>query len=59
MLHGYTLGVGGEVALTRMISARVEFRHYGFGSATYYMPWGAQSISSGNNLLMVGVGAHF
>jgi outer membrane immunogenic protein len=58
-LHGYTLGVGGEVALTRTISARAEFRHYEFGSATYYMPWGTQSISSGNNLLMVGVGAHF
>jgi outer membrane immunogenic protein len=58
-LHGYTLGVGGEVALTRMISARAELRHYDFGSATYYMPTGPLKMSTGNNLLLVGVGARF
>jgi outer membrane immunogenic protein len=58
-LHGYTLGIGGEVALTRNISARAEIRHYDFGAATYYMPSGALKMSTGNNMLLVGVGAHF
>jgi outer membrane immunogenic protein len=58
-LFGDTFGFGGEFSLTRMISARAEFRHYDFGPATYYMPASTQKISSGNNLLMLGVGAHF
>ena len=58
-LHGITYGLGGEVAITRNIDARAELRHYDFGSATYYMPTGAQKLSTGNNFLMVGVGAHF
>jgi outer membrane immunogenic protein len=58
-LHGYTFGFGGEVAITRQISARAEFRHYDFGAATYYMPGGAQKLSTGNNLLMVGAGVRF
>ena len=58
-LHGLTYGVGGEFALTQMITARAELRHYDFGTATYYMPSGVEKLSSGNNLLMVGLGAHF
>ncbi|MDE3176067.1 MAG: porin family protein [Pseudomonadota bacterium] len=58
-LHGYTLGVGGEVGVTRNITARAEIRHYDFGAATYYMPSGVQKLSTGNNFLLVGVGAHF
>jgi outer membrane immunogenic protein len=58
-LHGYTFGLGGEVAITRQISARAEFRHYDFGAATYYMPGGAQKLSTGNNILMVGAGVRF
>jgi outer membrane immunogenic protein len=58
-LHGDTFGFGGEFALTRTFSARAEFRHYDFGSANYYMPASTEKIESGNNLLMVGVGAHF
>ncbi len=58
-LHGYTIGIGGEVALTRNISARAEIRHYDFGAATYYMPTGPLKLSTGNNMLLVGVGAHF
>lgn len=58
-LQGYTFGVGGEVALTRMISVRAELRHYDFGAATYYMPSGTQKLSTGNNMLMVGGGVHF
>jgi outer membrane immunogenic protein len=58
-LHGLTYGLGGEVAITRLISARAELRHYDFGAATYYMPTGPIKLSTGNNLLLVGVGAHF
>ena len=58
-LHGYTAGVGGEVGVTRNITARAELRHYDFGAATYYMPLGVQKLSTGNNLLMVGLGGHF
>ena len=58
-LHGYTIGLGGEVAITRMISARAELRHYDFGAATYYMPSSAEKLSTADNLLMVGVGARF
>ncbi len=58
-LHGYALGAGAEVAVTRQISVRAELRHYDFGAATYYMPGGAQKLSTGNNLLMVGAGVHF
>lgn len=58
-LHGYTVGIGGELAITRMISARAEIRHYDFGAATYYMPSGVEKLSTGNNMLLVGVGAHF
>jgi outer membrane immunogenic protein len=58
-LQGYTFGFGGEVALTRSISVRAELRHYDFGAATYYMTSGAQKISSGNNMLLVGGGLHF
>jgi outer membrane immunogenic protein len=58
-MHGYVFGGGVEVMLTRMISARAEFRHYDFGSATYYMPSGPQKLTAGNNLLMVGAGVHF
>src|SRR5579863_9466884 len=43
-LHGDTFGFGGEFALTRMISARAEFRHYDFGTATYYMPSSTEKI---------------
>ena len=58
-LHGYTLGIGGEVALTPTITARAELRHYDFGAATYYMPGGPLKLSTGNNMLLVGFGAHF
>lgn len=58
-LQGYALGVGGEVGVTRNVSARAELRHYEFGSPTYYMPSGAQKISNGDNFLMVGLGARF
>jgi outer membrane immunogenic protein len=58
-LHGYTFGLGGELAVTQMITARAEIRHYDFGAATYYMPSGVQKLSTGNNMLLVGVGAHF
>ena len=58
-LSGYTFGVGGEVAVTRNVSARAELRHYEFGSPTYYTPSGAQKIDNGNNELLVGVGARF
>ena len=58
-LQGYTFGVGGEVAITRQITARAELRHYEFGSPTYYMPNGPQKVNSGNNQLLVGAGVHF
>lgn len=58
-LHGYVLGLGAEYALTRWITARAEFRHYDFARATYYTPTGATALTSGNNMLMVGVGTHF
>jgi len=58
-LQGYVVGVGGEVAISRSISARAELRHYDFGAATYYMPSGAQKLSNGNNELLVGAGMHF
>ncbi len=58
-VHGYVYALGGEVAITRAISARAEFRHYDFGAATYYMPLGPIKLATGNNLLLVGVGAHF
>jgi outer membrane immunogenic protein len=58
-LSGVVYGLGGEVAITRLISARAEIRHYDFGAATYYMPGNTQKLSTGNNLLLVGVGAHF
>jgi outer membrane immunogenic protein len=58
-LQGYTFGVGGEIAVTRTISARAELRHYEFGSPTYYTSSGAQKVDNGNNLLIVGVGARF
>jgi outer membrane immunogenic protein len=58
-LHGYTFGVGAELAVTRTISARAELRHYEFDGATYYMPGGAQKLSTGNNELLVGAGVHF
>ena len=56
-LSGYTFGVGGEVVVTRNVTARAELRHYEFGSPTYYTPSGAQKIDNGNNQLLVGVGA--
>jgi outer membrane immunogenic protein len=59
VLHGYVYGGGGEIAITRLISARAEVRHYDFGAATYYMPTGPLKLSTGNNLLLVGVGARF
>jgi outer membrane immunogenic protein len=58
-LHGYTVGVGGELAITRTISARAELRHYEFDGATYYTPGSAQKISTSNNELLVGAGVHF
>jgi len=58
-LHGYTVGLGAELAITHMITARAEIRHYDFGAATYYMPSGVEKLSTGNNMLLVGVGAHF
>jgi len=58
-LQGYAVGVGGEVAINRQISARAELRHYEMGSPTYYMPGGAQKISNGANELLVGAGVHF
>ena len=58
-LQGYALGVGGEVGVTRNVSARAELRHYEMGSPTYYMPTGAQKISNSDNYLLVGLGAHF
>ncbi len=58
-LHGYTFGVGGELAVTRTISARAELRHYEFAGATYYMPGTTQKLSTGNNELLVGAGVHF
>jgi outer membrane immunogenic protein len=58
-LHGYVLGIGGEYAITRMISARAEFRHYDFARATYYTPTGSPALTSGNNMLLLGLGAHF
>jgi outer membrane immunogenic protein len=58
-LQGYAFGFGGEVAIARNISARAEIRHYDFGAATYYMPTGPIKLSTGNNILLVGVGAHF
>ncbi len=58
-LRGYAVGVGGEVAVSRNITARAELRHYEFNDPTYYTPSGAQKISNGDNLLMVGVGARF
>ncbi len=58
-LQGYAVGVGGEVAINRQISARAELRHYEFGGATYYMPSGTQKLSTGNNELLVGMGVHF
>jgi len=58
-LQGYAIGVGGEAAVMRNVSVRAELRHYDFGAATYYMPGLVQKIGSGNNFLLVGVGAHF
>lgn len=58
-LSGYTYGVGGELAVTRNISARAELRHYEFNGATYYMPGAAQKLSTSNNELLVGAGVHF
>jgi outer membrane immunogenic protein len=58
-LNGYTVGVGGELAVTRTISARAELRHYEFNGATYYTPGGAQKLSTSNNELLVGAGVHF
>ena len=58
-LQGYAVGVGGEVAINRQISARAEFRHYEFGAPTNYMPSGTQKLSTGNNELLVGAGVHF
>jgi outer membrane immunogenic protein len=58
-VNGLTYGLGGEFAITQTITARAEVRHYDLGTATYYMPTGVEKLSSGNNLLMVGVGAHF
>lgn len=58
-LQGYTLGVGAEAAVMRNVNVRAELRHYDFGAATYYLPGHAEKIASGNNLLLVGVGAHF
>ena len=58
-LQGVAVGVGGEVGVTRNISARAELRHYEMGSPTYYTPSGTQKISNGDNFLMVGLGARF
>lgn len=58
-LHGYVFGLGGEYALTRTISARAELRQYDFARATYYTSSGAPGLTSGNNMLLVGVDAHF
>jgi outer membrane immunogenic protein len=58
-LQGYAIGVGGEVAISRNLSARAELRHYDFGAATYYMPSGSQKLANGNNELLVGAGVHF
>ena len=58
-MQGYAVGVGGEVGVTRNITARAELRHYEMGAPTYYMPSGAQKISNGDNFLLVGVGAKF
>lgn len=58
-LRGYSLGFGGEVALTQMILLRAEWRHYDFNSVTYYMPSGTQKLSTGTNMLLVGSSLHF
>jgi outer membrane immunogenic protein len=58
-VNGLTYGAGGEFALTQSFTARAEVRHYDLGTSTYYLPAGAQKLSNGNNLLLVGVGAHF
>ena len=42
-----------------MISARAEFRQYDFARATYYTTTGAQALTSGNNMLLIGVTTHF
>ena len=59
-MTGYIVGIGAEYAITRTVSARVQFDHYGFDPTTYNLPTGSVKIgSSSQNLLTLGVAVHF
>ena len=58
-LTGYVFGVGAEFAVTRNVSLRAELSHYDFGNAVYYMPAGAATVSTSQNVISLGVATHF
>ncbi len=58
-LGGYVLGVGVEYAVMRNVSLRAEFSHYDFGNATYYAPPTPTTVSATQNLITLGIAAHF
>lgn len=59
-MTGFVLGLGGEYAITRNITARVEYNHYSLDSVTYdNHSGGYKSGNATQDLLTVGVAAHF
>jgi outer membrane immunogenic protein len=58
-LDGYVFGFGAEYAVTRNVSIHAELSHYDFGNPTYYVPSGAAVVSTSQNLLTLGLSAHF
>ncbi|MGO9742136.1 MAG: outer membrane protein [Roseiarcus sp.] len=58
-LTGYVLGIGAEYAVARNVSLRAEFSHYDFGDVTYYAPPKPTTVNATQNLITLGIAAHF
>ncbi len=58
-LRGVAYGVGAELAVTRNVTLRAELRRYDFGQATFSLPTGSQSVSTSDNMLLLGATTHF
>ena len=56
---GYTVGAGAEAKLTENVFGRLEYRYTDYGSDTFNLGGGAQSIDSTSNRVNVGVGFKF